>query len=72
MTIHEFAIKHRLKVRQDKDDGTDIIPGKPGFSHIYEYCEDELGVMYVSYATCMSHLDHACGMPTPGRRWRLA
>jgi hypothetical protein len=51
MTIHEFAIKYRLKVRQNRDDGTDIIPGRPGFSHIYEYSDDELGVMFVSYAT---------------------
>jgi hypothetical protein len=51
MTIQDFAIKNRLKVRQDKDDGTDIIPGRPSFSHIYEYSDDELGVMFASYAT---------------------
>lgn len=49
MTIHDFATKYRLKIRRDPDDGTDIIPGRPGFSHIYEYSDTELGVMYVSY-----------------------
>jgi hypothetical protein len=51
MTIHDFATKYRLKVRQDKDDGTDIIPGRPGFSHIYEYSDDELGVVFLPYKT---------------------
>ena len=53
MTIHEFAIKHRLKLRQHEDDGTDIIPGRPSFSHIYGYSDDELGVIYVSYKTVL-------------------
>ena len=43
MDIQQFATKHRLKTRID-DDLTKIIPGK-GFSHIYEYDDDLLGVM---------------------------
>jgi hypothetical protein len=50
MTIHEFAIKHRLKVWQDKDDGMEIIPGTQHQSHIYED-DGELGVMSITPAT---------------------
>jgi|HubBroStandDraft_1064217.scaffolds.fasta_scaffold04293_3 hypothetical protein len=50
MTIHEFAIKYRLKVRVDKDDGTDIIPGTHDQSHIYED-DGELAVMFITPAT---------------------
>lgn len=48
MTTTDFADKYRLKVRRDAD-GTEIIPGRPGSSHIYEYGEDELRVMFLPY-----------------------
>jgi len=51
MRIIDFAEKHRLKVRRDSDDGTDIIPGTHDHSHIYEWDEDELAVMFITSAT---------------------
>jgi hypothetical protein len=50
MTIHEFATKHRLKVWQDKDDGTDIIPGTNHQSHIYDD-DGELAVVFITPIT---------------------
>lgn len=40
--IEKFAETHRLKTRIDREDGTTIIPGKNGRSHIYEYADDVL------------------------------
>lgn len=48
MTIIQFAEKHKLKVRPDVDDGTDIIPGTHDQSHIYEWDESELAVMFIT------------------------
>jgi hypothetical protein len=45
MTIGAFADQHRLKLQCDPDDGTDIIHGREGHSHIFEYSDDLLGVM---------------------------
>lgn len=50
MTIIEFAEKHELKVRRDADDGTDIIPGTHYHSHIYEWNESEMAVMFITPA----------------------
>lgn len=44
MTLEQFAKKYRLRIRTNKDDGTEVIAGSVG--HIYEYDEGELGVMY--------------------------
>jgi hypothetical protein len=43
--LRQFAERRRLKVRRDPDDGTDIVVGRRG--HIYEYSENELGVMFM-------------------------
>lgn len=43
-TIEKFARERRLKLRLDAD-GTQIIPGKSGDSHIYEYNETKLAFM---------------------------
>ena len=51
MTIIEFAEKHKLKVRRDSDDGTDIIPGMHDQSHLYEWDDSELAVMFITPAT---------------------
>jgi len=45
MTIRTFADQHRLKLQCDPDDGTDIIRGREGHSHIFEYSDDLLAVM---------------------------
>jgi ribosomal protein L37AE/L43A len=42
----DFAARHRLKTRIDAD-GTTIIPGRDGSSHIYENGDDLLGVLYM-------------------------
>ena len=39
--IEDFAERHRLKTQTDRD-GAEIIPGKNGRSHIYEYADDAL------------------------------
>jgi hypothetical protein len=51
MTIIEFAEKHKLKVRRDPDDGTDIIPGTHDQSHIYEWNKNELAVIFITPST---------------------
>ncbi|MGA7766026.1 MAG: hypothetical protein WCA27_07340 [Candidatus Sulfotelmatobacter sp.] len=51
MSITDFAEKYRLKVRRDPDDGTDIVPGTHDQSHIYEWNESELAVMFITPAT---------------------
>jgi len=51
MTITDFATKYRLKLRRDTHDGTDIIPGTHDESHIYEWDDTELGVMFITPAT---------------------
>jgi len=43
MTLSEFANDHRLQVKRDPQDNTDIIPGKDG--HIFEYDDGVLGVV---------------------------
>ena len=48
MALREFAERYRLKLKRDLGDGTEIIPGRPEGSHIYEYGEGELGVMVIS------------------------
>jgi hypothetical protein len=51
MSITDFAIKHRLKVRRDPDDCTDIIPGTHDQSHVNEWNETELAVMFITPAS---------------------
>ena len=53
-SLREFAERYRLKLKRDPGDGTEIIPGRPEGSHVYEYGEGELGVML---------------MPDSARRW---
>jgi hypothetical protein len=50
MSIIDFAKQYRLKVRRDTD-GSDIIQGTYDESHIYEWNENELGVMFITPAT---------------------
>jgi hypothetical protein len=45
MTLKDFADHHRLKLRRDPADETDIIPGREGSSHIFEYGADLLAAM---------------------------
>ena len=45
MTLTNPAQQCRLKLHRDPDDGTDIIPGREGRSHLFEYSDDLLGVM---------------------------
>jgi hypothetical protein len=49
MTLNGFALKHKLKLRWDKDDEADIIPGKHDQSQMYED-EDQLAVMFITPA----------------------
>jgi hypothetical protein len=51
MSIIDLAGKYRLKARRDPDDGTDIIPGTHDQSHVYEWNEAELAVMFITPAT---------------------
>jgi hypothetical protein len=51
MTITDLALKHKLKVRRDPDDGTDIIQGSHDQSHLYELNDTELAVMFITPAT---------------------
>jgi hypothetical protein len=44
MKIEQFAERYRLKLRRDTEDGTTIALGRQG--QVYEYSENELGVMY--------------------------
>ena len=44
MNLSDFAAKQRLPMRQDHD-GTEIIPGSEGSSHVFQYNDDLLGVM---------------------------
>jgi hypothetical protein len=59
MTIENLSDQNRLKLHHDPEDGTTIIPGREGQSHLFEYSDDLLGVMV---------------MPETGtaHRWRLA
>ena len=43
-TLIEFARRRRLRIRRDSD-GTDIIPGRKGKSHLFEYDTGVLAVM---------------------------
>jgi hypothetical protein len=45
MNLKEFAAKYRLPLRLVPDDETEIVPGREGHSHIFEYDSDLLGVM---------------------------
>jgi len=45
MTFEQFAEKHRLRINTDPADGTPVIWGHRGKSHVYEYGEGILGVM---------------------------
>jgi len=49
MTISDFALKNKLKLRRDPDDGTDI-PGTHDQSHVYERSDTELAVMFITPA----------------------
>jgi hypothetical protein len=51
MTIIDFAEQNKLKVNRDPDDGTDIIRGKHDQSHIYEWDDTELAVMFITPVT---------------------
>jgi hypothetical protein len=44
VTINEFARRHCFEVQRDID-GTTIIPGRKGKSHLFEYDDELLGVM---------------------------
>jgi hypothetical protein len=48
--ISEFAKQHRLQTQLDKGDGTTIIPGRKGASHLFEYGEGLLGVLVLPNA----------------------
>jgi hypothetical protein len=39
------------RLRRDPDDGSDIIPGAHDQSHIYEWSDTELAVMFITPAT---------------------
>lgn len=45
MTIYEFASRYRLHVKRSPEDGTLVILGRKGRSHLFEYDEESLGVM---------------------------
>jgi hypothetical protein len=45
MTFRQFADQHRLKLRRDPEDDTDIIRGREGQFHIFEYSDSQLAVM---------------------------
>ena len=45
MELTKFAEKHRLKVKRDPEDGTQVIVGGKG--QIYEFSSDELAVMFI-------------------------
>lgn len=49
MTIRNFAEQYNLKLQRDPNDGTDIIPGREGQSHIFEYDDQLLGVLILPY-----------------------
>ena len=50
MTLADFALKHKLKLRRDPDDGTDIIRGSHDQRHLYEWSDTELAVMFMTPA----------------------
>jgi hypothetical protein len=43
--LNKFALKYRFNIKHDPGDGTDIIHGSEGNSHIFQYGDDLLGVM---------------------------
>ena len=45
MDLETFAKKHHLKLRRCPDDGTEIIPGSKGKSHVYEFDDGVLAVL---------------------------
>lgn len=48
MNLSKFAEKYRLNLKPGED-GTDIIPGAEGDSHVFEYADDLLGVMIMPH-----------------------
>jgi hypothetical protein len=50
MTIHSFASAYRLQVKRDPEDGTPVIPGRKGKSHLFEYDDGVLGVLLMPEA----------------------
>jgi hypothetical protein len=50
MTIYEFATHYRLHVKRDPADGTLVILGRKGRSHLFEYGEGLLGVLVMPNA----------------------
>ncbi len=50
VAITEFAQRHRLQVNRDTRDGTTIIPGRKGESHIFEYDDELMGVLVMPNA----------------------
>jgi hypothetical protein len=63
MTIKDFANQHRLKLQRYPSDETDIIPGREGSSHIFEYGADLLAAMVLPYTNPDQATAH---------RWRTA
>ena len=47
MTISDFATENKPKVRRDPD----IIPGSHDQSHVYEWSDGELAVIFITPAT---------------------
>ncbi len=45
MTVIEFANAHRLTLKTDRGDGTQVVVGRTG--QIYEYSATELAVMFI-------------------------
>ncbi|HZQ68388.1 MAG TPA: hypothetical protein VFA68_07700 [Terriglobales bacterium] len=45
MDIRQFAVQHDLKITRGPDEGTEIIPGRIGQSHIFAYDDERLGVV---------------------------
>jgi hypothetical protein len=49
MLLNKFSEKYRLIITRNADDGTDIIAGTEGHSHIFQYSDDLLGVMIMPH-----------------------
>ena len=50
MAISEFANRYRLQVKRDPEDGTSVIPGRKGKSHLFEHDHGVLGVLVMPEA----------------------
>jgi hypothetical protein len=44
-SINQFAALYKLRLRRDPDDATEIIPGRIGRSHVFEYGAGLLGAL---------------------------